>query len=111
MTAVDITKVSSEYRTLSTGSMGAETVQNYFLIFEVIHEQSFLKRMSAIIYKNPVISIISVVYAIRLQLFCLGGYVSWLDIAKKQHRHKQTDHGESGNPKKLNYFLHLKSPF
>ena len=67
--------------------------------------------MSAVVYKDPVICIISVVNAISLQFLCLGRYVCRPDIAENQHRHKQTDHGENGNAQKLNCFLHRQYSF
>jgi hypothetical protein len=105
MATGNIAEVSLEYSTLSTRSMGAEAAQDYLFLVEVIYKQSFLKRMPAVVYKDSIISIISVVNAISLQFLCLGRYVCRPDIAKNQHRHKQTDQGEDENPQHLNYLL------
>ena len=71
MAARVIAEVSSEYRAFSTRSMGTETLHDYLFLVEVIYKQPFLKRMSAVVYKDPVICIISVVNAISLQFLCL----------------------------------------
>ena len=104
MAARVIAEVSSEYSAFPTRSMSAKTRQDYLFLVEVIYKQSFLKRMSAVVYKDSIISIISVVNAISLEFLCLGRYVCRPNIAKNQHRHKQTDHGENGNAQKINRF-------
>lgn len=85
MTAEVIAEVSSEYRAFSTRSMSTETLHDYLFLVEVIYKQPYLKRMSAVVYKDPVIGIISVVNSISFQFLCLGRYVCGPDIAENQH--------------------------